>query len=48
MPQDKEQLEREVKKSDESKSYLYDSWIVDSTTHEEPNYEYSEGEGRED
>ena len=48
MPTDREQLKKEVERSDESKGYLYDSWIVDSTTNEEPIYEYSEGEGRED
>lgn len=48
MPADKEQLKKEVIKSDESKKYLYDSWIIDSTTNEEPIYEYNEGEGRED
>ena len=48
MPTDKEQLEKEAQKSDESKNHLYDSWIIDSTTQEEPIYEYREGEGRED
>ena len=48
MPTDQEQLKIEVEKSDESKKYLYDSWIVDSTMNGEPTYEYEEGEGRED
>ena len=48
MADDKKRLIEEARQSEESKNNLFESWIVDSTTDQEPSYEYSEGESRED
>ena len=48
MPTNNEHLKREAQRNDESRNDIFDSWIVDSTTDEEPNYEHTKEEGRED
>lgn len=48
MPTNNEDLKREAQRNDESRNDIFNSWIVDSTANEEPDYEHIKEEGRED